>query len=84
MMHRNARQTGLPKAKSDNVFGRARRSAKMFRAGLYARVSSMSEDMLLIEGTAESAPAVSSCASPQNRQIEIEVHRSHDNAREDK
>jgi hypothetical protein len=29
----------VPKAKSDNVFGQARRPAKMFRAGLYARVS---------------------------------------------
>jgi len=28
-----------PKAKSGNVFGQARKSAKMFRVGLYARVS---------------------------------------------
>jgi predicted site-specific integrase-resolvase len=27
------------KTKSDNIFGKARRPAKMFRAGLYARVS---------------------------------------------
>jgi hypothetical protein len=27
------------KAKSDSVFGQARKPAKMFRAGLYARVS---------------------------------------------
>ncbi len=34
----NGRQTDLSKAKSDNVFGQARKQPKMFRAGLYARV----------------------------------------------
>ena len=29
----------LPKSKSDNVFGQPRKQPKMFRAGLYARVS---------------------------------------------
>jgi hypothetical protein len=29
----------FPKTKSHNVFGQTRKSAKMFRAGLYARVS---------------------------------------------
>jgi hypothetical protein len=29
----------FPKAKSDNVFGQRRKPSKMFRAGLYARVS---------------------------------------------
>jgi putative DNA-invertase from lambdoid prophage Rac len=29
----------FPKTKSDHVFGQARRSAKMLRPGLYARVS---------------------------------------------
>jgi hypothetical protein len=33
-----AKQTS-EKAKSPRVFGQARKSAKMFRAGLYARVS---------------------------------------------
>ena len=33
-----------PKAKSDNVFGQARRPAKMFRVGLYARVSTNDHD----------------------------------------
>ena len=36
----NARQTGTSgKAKSDRVFGQARKASKMLRAGLYARVS---------------------------------------------
>jgi hypothetical protein len=34
------------KAKSDNVFGQPRRSAKMFRAGLYARVSTNDQQVL--------------------------------------
>ena len=34
-----AAKRASPKAKSDNVFGQARKPAKMFRAGLYARVS---------------------------------------------
>src|ERR1700675_229932 len=36
----------LPKAKSGNVFGQARRPAKMFRAGLYARVSTNDQQTL--------------------------------------
>src|ERR1700734_1391190 len=35
-----------PKAKSDNVFGQARRPAKMFRAGLYSRVSTNDQQTL--------------------------------------
>ena len=34
------------KAKSDNVFGQARKSSKMFRAGLYARVSTNDQQTL--------------------------------------
>src|SRR5579872_2306366 len=34
-----AAKRALPKAKSGDVFGQARKPAKMFRAGLYARVS---------------------------------------------
>src|SRR5213080_2266214 len=34
-----AAKRAFPKAKSGNVFGQARKSAKMFRARLYARVS---------------------------------------------
>jgi hypothetical protein len=34
-----AAKQAFPKAKSGNVFGQARKTAKMFRAGLYARVS---------------------------------------------
>ena len=31
-----AAKRAFPKAKSDNVFGQARKPAKMFRAGLYS------------------------------------------------
>src|SRR5258705_5294985 len=36
----------FPKSKSDNVFGQARRPAKMLRAGLYARVSTNDQQTL--------------------------------------
>jgi putative DNA-invertase from lambdoid prophage Rac len=36
----------FPKAKSGNVFGQSRRPAKMFRAGLYARVSTNDQQTL--------------------------------------
>src|SRR6266446_4319811 len=36
----------FPKAKSDNVFGQARKQPKMFRAGLYARVSTNDQQTL--------------------------------------
>src|SRR3984957_2508590 len=42
----------LPKAKSGNVFGQARRLAKMFRAGLYARVSTNDQQTLPMQGRA--------------------------------
>src|SRR5580692_5328385 len=42
----------LPKAKSDNVFGQARKSAKMFRAGLYARVSTNDQQTLAMQSRA--------------------------------
>jgi DNA invertase Pin-like site-specific DNA recombinase len=41
-----------PKAKSDNVFGQARKSAKMFRAGLYARVSTNDQQTLSMQSRA--------------------------------
>ena len=37
------------KAKSDNVFGQARKPAKMFRAGLYARVGMVIISLDLLE-----------------------------------
>ena len=40
------RKRASQKAKSDNVFGQARKSAKMFRAGLYARVSTNDQQTL--------------------------------------
>jgi putative DNA-invertase from lambdoid prophage Rac len=40
------------KAKSDNVFGQARKSAKMFRAGLYARVSTNDQQTLPMQSRA--------------------------------
>src|ERR1700684_343247 len=42
----------LPKAKSDNVFGQARRPVKMFRAGLYARVSTNDQQTLPMQSRA--------------------------------
>src|SRR5438045_992804 len=41
-----------PKAKSDNVFGQARKPAKMFRAGLYARVSTNDQQTLAMQSRA--------------------------------
>src|SRR5438105_2172137 len=41
-----------PKAKSNNVFGQARRPAKMFRAGLYARVSTNDQQTLAMQNRA--------------------------------
>ena len=41
-----------PKAKSGNVFGRARKPAKMFRAGLYARVSTNDQQTLAMQNRA--------------------------------
>ena len=40
------------KAKSDNVFGQARKPAKMFRAGLYARVSTNDQQTLPMQNRA--------------------------------
>jgi DNA invertase Pin-like site-specific DNA recombinase len=42
----------LPKAKSDNVFGQARKSSKMLRAGLYARVSTNDQQTLSMQSRA--------------------------------
>jgi putative DNA-invertase from lambdoid prophage Rac len=42
----------FPKAKSGNVFGQARKSAKMFRAGLYARVSTNDQQTLAMQSRA--------------------------------
>jgi putative DNA-invertase from lambdoid prophage Rac len=41
-----------PEAKSDNVFGQARKSAKMLRAGLYARVSTNDQQTLVMQNGA--------------------------------
>src|ERR1022692_331563 len=40
------------KAKSGNVFGQARKTAKMFRAGLYARVSTNDQQTLAMQNRA--------------------------------
>jgi putative DNA-invertase from lambdoid prophage Rac len=42
----------LQKAKSDHVFGQARRPAKMFRAGLYSRVSTNDQQTLAMQNRA--------------------------------
>ena len=41
-----AAKRAFPKAKSDHVFGQARKQPKMFRAGLYARVSTNDQQTL--------------------------------------
>src|SRR5437763_4775340 len=41
-----------PKAKSHNVFGQARKPVKMFRAGLYARVSTNDQQTLSMQSRA--------------------------------
>src|SRR5260370_36205526 len=43
---------GSAKAKSDSVFGQARKQAKMFRAGLYARVSTNDQQTLPMQNRA--------------------------------
>ena len=42
----------FPKAKSDNVFGQSRKAAKMFGAGLYARVSTNDQQTLSMQSRA--------------------------------
>ena len=46
------RKPALPKAKSRDVFGQARRPSKMFRAGLYARVSTDDQQTLAMQNRA--------------------------------
>jgi len=41
-----------PKAKPDNVFGQARKRPKMFRVGLYARVSTNDQQTLPMQSHA--------------------------------
>ncbi|MBK7928959.1 MAG: recombinase family protein [Bryobacterales bacterium] len=43
------RKRAVSKAKSDPVFGQARRPGKMFRAGLYARVSATDQQTLAMQ-----------------------------------
>lgn len=47
-----AAKRAFPKAKSSNVFGQARKPSKMFRAGLYARVSTNDQQTLPIQSRA--------------------------------
>src|SRR5713101_3565959 len=47
-----AAKRAFPKAKSGNVFGQARKAAKMFRAGLYARVSTNDQQTLAMQSRA--------------------------------
>jgi putative DNA-invertase from lambdoid prophage Rac len=47
-----AAKRAFPKAKSDNVFGHARKSAKMFRVGVYARVSTNDQQTLPMQSRA--------------------------------
>jgi DNA invertase Pin-like site-specific DNA recombinase len=43
---------GFPKAKSEDVFGQARKRSKMFRAGLYARVSTNDQQTVAMQNRA--------------------------------
>lgn len=47
-----AEKRASSRVKSDNVFGQARRPAKMFRAGLYARVSTNDQQTLAMQSRA--------------------------------
>jgi len=47
-----AAKQAFPKAKSDNVFGQRRKPSKMFRAGLYARVSTNDQQTLSMQSRA--------------------------------
>ena len=47
-----AAKRAFPKAKSGDVFGQSRRPAKMFRAGLYARVSTNDQQTLPMQSRA--------------------------------
>jgi putative DNA-invertase from lambdoid prophage Rac len=47
-----AAKRAFPKAKCDNVFGQARKPAKMVRAGLYARVSTTDQQTLPMQSRA--------------------------------
>jgi len=48
------RKRASPKAKSEHVFGQRRTRAKMFRAGLYARVSTSDQQTLVMQNRAMS------------------------------
>jgi len=47
-----AAKRAFPKAKSGNVFGQSRKAAKMFGAGLYARVSTNDQQTLSMQSRA--------------------------------
>ena len=47
-----AQKQGFPKAQSDHVFGQRRKQSKMFRAGLYARVSTHDQQTLAMQDRA--------------------------------
>src|SRR5450755_2734952 len=47
-----ADKRAFPKAKSGNVFGQARKPARMFRVGLYARVSTNDQQTLAMQNRA--------------------------------
>jgi putative DNA-invertase from lambdoid prophage Rac len=46
------RKRAVQKSKSNNVFGQARKAAKMFRVGLYARVSTNDQQTLAMQNRA--------------------------------
>ncbi len=47
-----AAKQAFPKAKSDTVFGQARKQARMFRVGMYARISTNAQQTLAMQSRA--------------------------------
>src|SRR6267378_3112246 len=64
-----AAKRAFPKAKSDNVFGQARKPGKMFRAGLYARVSTNDQQSLPMQSR-----AMRGCAALRSMQRRPDHH----------
>ena len=62
-----------PKAKAKDVFGQARKSAKMFRAGLYARVSTNDQQTLAMQNRAMQNRAMREYAARRGWTIALQV-----------
>ena len=58
----------IPNAKSDHVFGQARKPGKMIRAGLYSRVSTNDQQTLAMQNR-----AMRECAARRGWTIALQV-----------